>query len=489
MRILKILTLGLAGLFVLAVSVLLLTPGLHLSSLVMILNVANGWAAETSSEELMERLQLEEGYHLSIFAQGIANPRMLHLAGPGRVLVSSPRSGEVLQLMDSDGDGFADSREVLLNGLTRPHGLDRHEGYLYVAESNRIGRIGYSASQGEVTGGYEVVVDGLGDNGNHWSKTLRFDTDGWMYVAMGSTCNVCEEEDNRRAAIMRYRADGSEGSIYATGLRNSVGMDFAPWDGALYATDNGRDMLGDDYPPCELNLIEESGFYGWPWLNGDNDPDPDFPPGGRVLPPGITPLFSFKPHNAPLGIHFSTTQERTALVALHGSWNRTTPDGFKVVSLYWDQAGGISSSDFLWGFEQDGDIAGRPVDISADGEGGYFISDDYARLIYRVSRKQPTGPGPVPAGPTSPAQTVAPAPQIDSAMALAGEQLYRELACAGCHGLHSPTPVPLDGLASRFDLDSLAGYFLTPTPPMPRYELSEDQRRELAHFLLTEEAE
>ena len=115
MRILKILTLGLAGIFVLAASALLLTPGLYLSSLVMILNVATGWAAETSGEELMERLQFEEGYHLNIFAQGIANPGMLHLAGPGRVLVSSPRSGEVLQLTDRDGDGFTDSRQVLLN--------------------------------------------------------------------------------------------------------------------------------------------------------------------------------------------------------------------------------------------------------------------------------------------------------------------------------------------------------------------------------------
>ena len=139
-------------------------------------------------------------------------------------------------------------------------------------------------------------------------------------------------------------------------------------------------------PPCELNAISEGAFYGWPYLNGDNELDPDFGAGKEHLQQtAIAPAFPFPPHNAPIGIHFSAEQDRTALVALHGSWNRTTPDGYKIVALHWDSADNISTSDFMWGFELDGDIVGRPVDISGDGHGGYFVSDDYARVIYRVS--------------------------------------------------------------------------------------------------------
>ena len=145
-----------------------------------------------------------------------------------------------------------------------------------MAETDAIGRIRFDPSTGATSGVFERVVTGLPGGGNHWTRTLRFGPDGWMYVSIGSSCNVCVEEDGRRATLMRFRPDGSGGEVFATGLRNSVGFDWRPEDGQIYATDNGRDLLGDDFPPCELNRVEKGGFYGWPVANGDRVPDPDF---------------------------------------------------------------------------------------------------------------------------------------------------------------------------------------------------------------------
>jgi glucose/arabinose dehydrogenase len=471
---------GLTALMVLAIIALLVfVPGLHLSSLEMILNVMTGRGGDHEPNELLARLQAAEGYSVSVFARDLPHPRMLARDTAGNLLVSNPRSGEVILLADRDGDGAADTRELVLDNLARPHGLALHDGFLYVAESNRVGRAAWDPAAGDtVAGDYEIIADGFTDNGNHWSKTIAFGPAGHLYLAMGSTCNVCEEPDARRATIMRFNADGSDGRIYASGLRNSVGMAFAPWDGSLYATDNGRDLLGDDYPPCELNRVVDGGFYGWPYRNGDNVADPDF--GGQrpdLEATAIAPAFNFPAHNAPLGIYFARTGQREALVALHGSWNRSIPDGYKVVSLHWQEDGSISSSDFLWGFEEDGNIVGRPVDIVGDGAGGYYISDDYARVIYRVSPRQLASAS---TGESGSAAAVS----VDPGMAQLGEALYRKLPCRTCHAPDTPTPVPLDNLAQKYSLQELADYFLTPTPPMPRYPLSEEQRQQLAHYLL-----
>jgi glucose/arabinose dehydrogenase len=269
--------------------------------------------------------------------------------------------------------------------------LALHEGWLYVAERTAIGRVRFDTATGRTSGPYTRIVDDFTANGFHETKTIGFGPDGWLYVSQGSSCNACIEEDSRRATMMRMRPDGTGREIYATGLRNSVGFDWAPWDGALYATENGRDLLGDDMPPDELNRIERGGFYGWPFVHGFDIRDPEY--GGKAaaaIGRALPPAHGFKAHNAPLGIRFLRGPDapagfdRTALVALHGSWNRTQLDGYKVVALRWGDDGRVVETDFLTGFLGRDGIIGRPAGIALGPAGEIFVADDYAGVIYRI---------------------------------------------------------------------------------------------------------
>ncbi|GAB3094540.1 c-type cytochrome [Aestuariicella hydrocarbonica] len=468
------------------------------SSPAAVFNAIFGLGSKSPDAQTVETtLSVPQGFSLGQYATDLKAIRFMEFSSTGDLIVSQPRKGKVLLLKrDADQDGQNDGVSVLLDHLNRPHGLAFHQDWLYIAESDAIGRIPFNHQSGTLSGTYERIITGLTDNGNHWTKSIRI-KDGSLYVSMGSTCNVCEEKDPRRATIMRFDLDGNNGEIYASGLRNSVGLDFAPWDGQLYATDNGRDLLGDDYPVCELNKIEHGGFYGWPYINGFGDPDPDFGEQQKALQAtAIDPAFGFRPHNAPLGIRFLSKMqrpadyERSALVALHGSWNRTQPDGYKVVSLHWDQDGNISSDDFLSGFETDGNIIGRPVDIAEGPDGCAYVSDDYAGTIYRVcygieqdtlntqNDRQADDP-----------QWHALSPQARQQSAKQGEALYALHACSSCHQLNgegNPEGKKLHALHSRYTLSSLSVYFLTPNPPMPQYDLTARQRHELAVYLLSQ---
>jgi glucose/arabinose dehydrogenase len=343
------------------------------------------------ASRLGEILRVPAGFEIGLFATEVPNARMMRFTRRGDLAVSLPRDGSVALLeADRDGDGRSDGRRLLITGLRLPHGIDFHEHWLYIAETDAVGRIAFDANAGEVVGEYQRIVDSLPGGGNHWSRTLRFGPDGWMYVSVGSSCNACEEADPRRAAMLRFRPDGSGEEIFATGLRNTVGFDWRPEDGELYGTDNGRDLLGDDFPPCELNRIDPGGFYGWPYANGGRVPDPNLGAGrAREIAVSATPVFDFPAHNAPLGITFLGSRapsalRGSALVALHGSWNRSTKDGYKVVSLHWSPSGSIESRDFVVGFERDEQVVGRPVDTAIGPDGAIYISDDYASAIYRV---------------------------------------------------------------------------------------------------------
>ncbi len=359
----------------------------------MLFNMVIGRSvAAPSAETVQAQLHAPPEFKVSLFAGNLSGARMMQVTTQGDLLLSVPRSGQIIWLeKDRNNDGKSDSQHVLIDHLYRPHGLDIHDGWLYVGENDAIGRVRLDASQSKLDGKYERIVTGLTGNGNHWSKTVRIGPDGYLYLAQGSTCNVCIEQDPRRASIMRFKPDGLDGQIIANGLRNSVGLDWSPWDNQLYATENGRDLLGDDIPNDEFNRIDPGKFYGWPYVHGFGVVDPQYGADqAQRIASSIAPAYGFRAHNAPLGFRFlkkpAPGYERTALVALHGSWNRSKPDGYKVVSLHWNKDGKIEEHDFLTGFLTDQGVIGRPVDVAEDSDGAIYISDDYAGVIYRVAR-------------------------------------------------------------------------------------------------------
>ena len=468
----------------------------------MLLNVMVGYGTDSPSAEIIEqRFVVPEGFSVSPYMSGLGKIRFMHMTSQGDLLVSRPRSGDVLLLeRDANGDGLPDGQRTLLEGLTKPHGLDIADGWLYVAESTALGKVRFNQQTGSIEGDYQRIVEGLMDDGDHWTKTMGVGPDGWLYLTSGSTCNVCEEEDSQRATMMRVKPDGSELTIYATGLRNSVGFDWAPWDQSLYATDNGRDLLGDDFPPCELNKIEQNGFYGWPYINGYGDLDPEFGVGkDDLLATAISPAHGFRAHNAPLGMQFlrhtkAPGFEKSALVALHGSWNRSERDGYKVVSLHWQEDGSIVEKDFLTGFKGEVDVIGRPADVTEAIDGSIYISDDYSSTIYRVAYGEQAKDLPI--------HKVAPPviAEVDPEQALAvysdeqrlvlqqqGEGLYQQYRCGNCHDPERATAMrpikELNDLAQRYTVAEMADFFLAPTPPMPVFPLNEQQREAISVYL------
>lgn len=466
------------------------------SSLSMIMNFLTGMDGPAATRDVEQRLTLPPGFKLELYANNLPKARFLRFTPGGDLLLSRPHAGDIILLRrDANGDGKPDAVVTLIDGLKRPLGMDFAGENLYIAESNRIGRVAFDSKEGILAGSYEPVIEGFTDDGNHWGKTLRLGPDGLLYLSQGSSCNICVEEDERRATMMRFALDGSGGEIMATGLRNSVGFDWAPWSGELYATDNGRDLLGDDFPPCELNLIEGGRFYGWPYFNGANIPDPDMgaDPLADMREP-TAPVHGFRAHNAPLGMTFIDATnwpegyERSALVALHGSWNRSTPDGYKVVSLHWTEDG-VEERDFLSGFNKDGSITGRPVDVAQGPDGAIYISDDYASAIYRVSYgdgEQSWSPQPVEIPAASKLDKEAPAWLGGAdlqAMAERGEQLYFYYDCASCHEA-GENPKLLTNLADRLGYNAVIEALKSPQSPMPIFPLNEVELREMAVYLL-----
>lgn len=447
-------------------------------------------------------LSVPDGLVVEQWMTGIPNARFLRFTPAGDLLVSTPRSGRIVLVeRDRDRDGRPDGMRTLIADLDRPHGLDLHDGWLYVAETGAIARIRFDAEAGLVHGALERVVDDLPKGGNHWTRTVRFGPDGWMYVSVGSSCNACLEDDPRRAALLRFRPDGSEGEIFATGLRNAVGFDWQPGTGELFVTDNGRDLLGDDFPPCELNRIVRSGFYGWPYAHGDRIPDPELGRGREErIAASHPPVHAFRAHNAPLGITFlrddrwPETLRGAAVIALHGSWNRTRKDGYQVVSLHWRADGSIDERPFLTGFLQDEQVIGRPVDVAEGPDGALYVSDDYGGVIYRVGRQATAPSSAAPRAPASDEGAPAPAFDDDGAELAAalerGARLYEVHDCARCHESERAeagvvvVPIDVERLRRKHDVASLADYLLAPTPPMPAFEMGEEARRDLAAWLL-----
>ena len=333
-------------------------------------------------------LEISKGYAISAYATGLGNARLMVRAENGDIILSGYNDGTVMLVKaDGDGDGRSDGITRLITGANNPHGLVLSGGRLYVAESHRVSSYHFN---GRKLTDRKTVLDGIPD-GHHASRTIKQGADGWIYLSVGSSCNVCIETHPWRAAIVRFRPGYGRVEIVARGLRNSVGFDWQPGTGNMYAVNAGRDLLGDDVPREELNRIEKGRHYGWPFAYENNVPDPQF---GKLKPPGLemtAPVHTFTAHSTPLSIRFLRYQKgirpgSVALVARHGSWNRSTKSGYDVLWLEWLADGSIRQTPFITGFVRNGKILGRPVDILEAPGGTIFLSDDRSGTIWRIVR-------------------------------------------------------------------------------------------------------
>jgi glucose/arabinose dehydrogenase len=342
----------------------------------------------------LNTIKLPPGFRIDVFASGVENARSLTLGEKGTVFVGSRSAGNVYALVDRDLDHRADRVVTIASGLLQPNGVAFRDGALYVAEISRVLRFDGIEAALDKPPAPVVVTDKLPTDRHHGWKFIAFGPDGWLYVPIGAPCNICDERarDRRYASITRMRPDGSGAEVFAEGVRNTVGFDWHPDTKQLWFTDNGRDRLGDDVPPDELNVASGLGFdFGYPYCHGGTIPDPEF--GKRkACRDTVAPVQALGPHVAALGMRFymgsmfPAAYRKQVFIAEHGSWNRSTPIGYRVMLVKLDDAGkALGYEPFAEGWLQDRTAWGRPVDVLVMPDGALLVSDDKADVVYRIS--------------------------------------------------------------------------------------------------------
>lgn len=344
----------------------------------------------------LEKLKIPEGFVISIFADSVVNARSLSYSPSGTLFVSTRSEGNVYALKDTDGDYIADKRYTILKGGNMPNGVAFKDGDLYIAEVNRILKISDIESKLDNPGSPEIVYDKYPTDKHHGWKYVAFGPDGKLYVPVGAPCNVCESKEKVYASMTRMNLDGSDMEVVHSGIRNSVGFDWHPVTKKLYFTDNGRDMMGDDVPECELNYASsENMHFGFPYCHQGDTPDPEFGK-TRKCDEFTPPVAKLGPHTAPLGMTFYTGNQfpeiyhNQIFIARHGSWNRSKKSGYDIVLATLNANGTVlDTKPFITGWLDEGtdDVWGRPVDMEILPDGSMLISDDYADVVYRVYYK------------------------------------------------------------------------------------------------------
>lgn len=334
-------------------------------------------------------ISLPPGFSIGEFAAGLSNPRFMALGPGGVVLVAERGASRIIALPDADGDGRADSIVPVLDGLIAPSSVAFHEGRLYVGETTRVTRVDLAADLS--VSNRAVIIPDL-PAGGHSTRTVCFGSDGLLYVSVGSSCNVCIETDPRRAAVSVYDPDGGNGRVFARGLRNAVGLAVEPTTGHMWASNNGRDLMGDDLPPETIYILSDGSDYGWPRCHSGDIADPEF--GGPSACDGVEPpVVRMQAHMAPLGIvfydgtAFPPEYRGDLFVALHGSWNRSTPVGYSVMRVPIENGAAVGPAvDFVTGWlRTDGTASGRPAGLLVAADGALLVSDDAGGKVYRIA--------------------------------------------------------------------------------------------------------
>jgi glucose/arabinose dehydrogenase len=340
------------------------------------------------------KLKAPRGVAVTEFAK-VPGARAMAVGPDGAVYVTLPRRGEIVRLVDANNDGVAESQDIAVSGLNRPHGMAFRDGWFYIANTDGVVRLRLGAD-GKASGTLEKLND-YSAMGGHWTRSILFGADGAMYISIGSTCNVCEERTPDRAAVMRYDADGKNGRLYSSGLRNAVGMALHPTTGQVWVTQHERDNLApnhQDLPPVEINILRDGAHYGWPYCHSSRVPNPEFNDAARCATTE-PPALGMQAHSAPLGITFLDRATRLpaefrgdAVVAFHGSWNRDEPTGAKLVRIRVRDGRPTGYEDFITGWQDaSGRRWGRPVDVVVYRDGSLLVSDDQAGIVYRVALK------------------------------------------------------------------------------------------------------
>ncbi|MCM2465991.1 PQQ-dependent sugar dehydrogenase [Methanoculleus oceani] len=346
----------------------------------------------------LDTITLPPGFAIDVYAGNVTGARSMTMSPNGTLFVGSRGPGNVYAIPDRDGDGRGDEVITIASGLDSPNGVALRNGSLYVAEIGRVLR--YDDIEANLADPPEAAVvseDFPGDASHGW-KFIAFGPDGKLYVPVGVPCNVCDPEDERFGTILRMNPDGTDLEVYARGIRNTVGFDWHPRTGDLWFTDNGRDWLGDDVPPDELNRAPEAGMhFGFPYCHGRSIPDPEFGAGqscGNFTPPEQ----ELGPHVAALGMQFYTGEQfpeeyrERIFIAEHGSWNRLEPIGYRVTMVELENGTPVSYEAFAEGWLQGRDAWGRPVDVEVANDGSLLVSDDRANAVYRITYPGVTSP-------------------------------------------------------------------------------------------------
>jgi len=342
-------------------------------------------------ELYLDLIEMPEGFHIDTYATGLDDARSMAKGPRGNIFVGNRTEDKVYLVRDTDGDFKADERHVIVDGLNMPNGVAYHQGDLYVAEVNRILKFPDIMDHYDRDPSYEVVYDDYPTDRHHGWKYIAFGPDGKLYVPVGAPCNTCDPEQDIYATLTRMNPDGTQMEIYAKGIRNTVGFAWHPESGELWFTDNGRDHLGDNRPPDELNKAPEKGLhFGYPYCHGADISDPKFGD-GKNCKDYIAPQQELGPHVAALGMIFYTgnmfpeSYTNQILIAEHGSWNRSKKIGYRIMKVEVQGGAAQSYTPFAEGWLQGEQVWGRPVDIIQLHDGSLLVSDDYADAIYRIT--------------------------------------------------------------------------------------------------------